>query len=141
MRIRQGLWLSLALFAGCAKAPAEERLRARIGAMQDAVVARDVSVFMEGVAQDFIGSGNLDRAALQQLVRLQVMRNAAIGATLGPIEVQLQGERATVEFDAVLTGGAGGLLPERAQGYRIKSGWRDGGHDWQVFSAEWTPLL
>lgn len=141
MRIRFGLWMAVALLAACSKPPAEQRLRERIGAMQDAIVAREVSVFMDGVADDFIGSGNLDRAALQQLVRLQVMRNAAIGATLGPIEVQLQGERATVEFDAVLTGGAGGLLPERAQGYRIKSGWRDGGDDWQVFSAEWTPLL
>ena len=141
MRIRHALWMALALLAGCAKAPAEERLRARIAQMQDAIVARDVSGFMEGVAADFIGPGNLERAALQQLVRLQVMRNAAIGATLGPVQVTLQGERATVEFDAVLTGGAGGLLPERAQGYRIHSGWRDGEESWQVFNAEWTPVL
>lgn len=141
MRTGHGLFLALALLAGCAKAPAEQRLRERIGAMQDAIVARDVSAFMEGVAEDFIGSGNLDRAALQQVVRLQVMRNAAIGATLGPIEVAIQGERATVEFDAVLTGGTGGLLPERAQGYRIKSGWRDGGDGWQVYHAEWEAAL
>ena len=131
----------LALLAGCAKAPAEERLRARIGAMQDAIVARDVSAFMEGVAEDFTGSGGLDRAALQQLVRLQVVRNASIGAAIGPVEVQLQGERATVDFQVVLTGGSGGLLPERAQAYDVKSGWRDGDDGWQVFNAEWKAAL
>jgi len=141
MRIRHGLALVALLLAGCAKAPAEQRLRDRIGAMQESIAARDVSAFMEGVADDFIGSGNVDRAALQQLVRLQVMRNASIGVTLGPIDVQLQGERARVSFDAVLTGGAGGLVPERAQGYRIESGWRDEGGEWQVFTAEWKPAL
>lgn len=141
MRRSHGLFLAAALLAGCAKAPAEQRLRERIGAMQEAIVARDVSAFMEGVAGDFIGSGNVDRAALQQLVRLQVMRNASIGATLGPMEVVMQGERAIVEFDVVLTGGSGGMLPERAQGYRIESGWRDGDDGWQVYHAEWKDAL
>ena len=131
----------LALLAGCSKPPAEERLRARIGQMQDAIVARDVSAFMDGVAEDFIGSGNLDRAALQQVVRLQVMRNASIGATMGPITVELQGERAIIDFKVVLTGGTGGLLPERAQGYDIHSGWRDGDDGWQVYHAEWKEAL
>jgi ketosteroid isomerase-like protein len=141
MHIRDAWFLGLVLLAGCAQAPAEQRLRERIGAMQDAIVARDVAAFMDGVAADFIGSGGVDRAALQQLVRLQVMRNASIGATLGPMRVELQGERAMVEFDAVLTGGSGGLLPEHAQGYRVRSGWRDGGEGWQVYNAEWKPAL
>lgn len=143
MRIREGLWACAVLLAGCAQAPAEERLRERIAGMQAAIEARDVSAFMDGVADDFIGTGHgdIDRAALQQLVRLQVMRNAAIGATLGPVEVQLQGERAIVEFKAVLTGGSGGMLPERAQGYAIRSGWRDEHGEWRVYSAEWSEAL
>ena len=141
MRIRHGLWIALALLAGCAKAPAEQRLRERIAAMQDAIAAREVSGFMEGVAGDFIGSGGIDRAALHNLVRLQVMRNASVGATLGPIEVEMQGDRAKVEFDVVLTGGSGGLLPERAQAYAIESGWREDDGEWVVFAAEWEPKL
>ena len=141
MRIRHGLWIALALLAGCAKAPAEQRLRERIAGMQEAIAAREVSTFMEGVAEDFIGRDGTDRAALHNLVRLQVMRNASIGATIGPIEVEMQGDRAKVEFDVVLTGGAGGLLPERAQAYAIESGWREDGGEWVVFAAEWEPKL
>ena len=141
MGIRYGLALAAALLAGCAKEPAEQRLRAQVVQMQEAIAAREVSTFMEGVTEDFIGSGNVDRAALHNLVRLQVMRNARIGVTLGPMEVTLRGERAQVDFDAVVTGGAGGLLPERAQAYRISSGWREEDGEWRVFSADWKPAL
>ena len=141
MRIRHLSWIALALLAACAKPPAEQRLRERIGAMQEAVAQRQVSDFMEGVADDFIGNGGIDRAALHNLVRLQVMRNASIGATMGPVTVEMQGERARVEFDVVLTGGAGGLLPERAQAYAIESGWREVDGEWVVFAAEWEPKL
>lgn len=141
MRIRHGLWMALALLAACAKPPAEQRLRERIGAMQEAVAQRQVADFMEGVAGDFTGNGGIDRAALHNLVRLQVMRHASIGTTMGPISVQLQGERATVEFQVVLTGGAGELLPERAQGLDIRTRWRESDGEWQVFSAEWKEVL
>ena len=39
------------------------------------------------------------------------------------------------------TGGAGGLLPERAQGYAITSGWREEGGEWMLFLAEWEEAL
>jgi hypothetical protein len=141
MRIRHGLWIALALLAACSKPPAEQRLRERIAAMQEAIVQRQASEFMAGVADDFIGNGGIDRAALHNLVRLQVVRNASIGATLGPIDVEMQGERAKVGFDVVLTGGAGGLLPERAQAYAIESGWREQDGEWVVFAADWEPRL
>jgi hypothetical protein len=96
---------------------------------------------MEGVAEDFIGSGNIDRAALHNLIRAQVLRNASITATRGPTTVTLQGERAVVNFDVVVTGGAGGLIPERAQSYAIESGWREIDGEWVVYSAQWKEAL
>jgi hypothetical protein len=129
------------LLAACTKAPAETRLRERIDAMQEAIATRNVSQFMEGVAEDFIGSGNIDRAALHNLIRAQVLRNASITATRGPTTVTLQGERAVVNFDVVVTGGAGGLIPERAQSYAIESGWREIDGEWVVYSAQWKEAL
>jgi len=61
--------------------------------------------------------------------------------TRGPLDIQLQGNRATVKFKMVVTGGAGGLLPERAQGYDITSGWRDEDGEWRLFLVEWTEAL
>lgn len=127
--------------AGCRREPPEQRLRATIDAMQAAVLERRPAEFMPHVAEDFIGNGGMDRAALHNLLRAQLLRNAQVGATRGPLQVQIQGDRATVTFNLVLTGGAGGLLPERAQAYAVTSGWREVDGDWRLFLAEWKPAL
>jgi hypothetical protein len=138
---RAALWLVVLLLSACAKEPDEVRLRAQLDTMQAAVLDRRPADFMQYVADDFIGKDGLDRAALHNLLRVQLMRNASIGATRGPLDVRLQGERAQVDFSIVLTGGAGGLLPERAQGYAITTGWRVEDGEWRLFLAEWKPAL
>lgn len=129
------------LLAACSKPPAEERLRTRFEAMRTAVLERRPGDFMDGVAEDFTGEGNIDRAAMHNLLRAQLLRNADIGATVGPLDIRIDGERATMEFTMVLTGSSGGLIPERANGWSVKTGWRDGDEGWQVYFAEWSPGL
>ncbi|HET6603711.1 MAG TPA: nuclear transport factor 2 family protein [Xanthomonadaceae bacterium] len=142
-RVSGGLLLAVALAAagGCARSPTEQALRERIGAMQAAVERREVSAFIEGVDEDFVGVGGMDRDSLRNLVRIHVLRNARIGATTGPLSVQVEGEVATVDFDAVLTGSQGTLIPERAQAYRIRTHWRFEDGDWRVVVADWEPVL
>lgn len=133
--------LLLAGLAGCARSAPEERLRARIEAMQNALEAGRPADFMAGVAEDFSADAGLDREGVHQLLRVQVLRNERIGATLGPLTIDLQGERASVTFSAVLTGSRGGLLPDNARAWRVRSGWRDGPDDWQLIHARWEPAL
>lgn len=136
-----GLAVLLGGLAACSKPPAEERLRERFEGMRTAMLERRPGDFMDGVAEDFTGGGNLDRAALHNFLRAQLLRNAEIGATVGPLDVAIDGQRATMQFTMVLTGGAGGLIPERANGWSVKTGWRDGDDGWQLYFAEWEPAL
>jgi hypothetical protein len=135
------LLMACALLSGCESPPAEQRLRETIDAMERAVVERRPGDFMESVAADFAGNGNIDRAAVHNLLRAQLLRNAEIGVTRGPLEVELQGNRARVRFKLVATGGSGGLIPERAQGYDFTTGWREEDGEWRLFLAEWKPAL
>lgn len=135
------LMLCALLLSACSKPPAEERLRERFAQMQAAVLERKPSDFIDGVAEDFVGNGNADRAALHNILRAQLLRNASMSATIGPLDIVIEGERATMNFTMVLTGGAGGFIPERANGWSVKSGWRDGDDGWQVYFAEWEPVL
>lgn len=128
------------LLAGCTRTPPEQRLREQMAAMQQALEQRRPGTFMEGVAEDFGGNAGMDRAALQQMVRGQALVNASIGLTLGPAEVELLGNRATVRFSAIATGGSGRFVPDRAQGWSVTSGWRDEDGDWRLYYAEWKPL-
>ncbi len=133
------LWLAAA--AGCSRTPPEERLRERIGEMQQALEARRPADFFAGVAEDFSGVSGLDREGARNLMRAQVLRNAAIGVTLGPLDIELHGERATVKFSAILTGGSGGLVPDSARPWAVTTGWRDGPDGWQLIHASWEPML
>lgn len=123
--------------SSCGVEPPEERLRTRLGDMQTAMVERRPGDFMEGVAEDFTGNTGMDRAALQALLRVQMLRNSRIGVMTGPLDIAISGDRATVRFSAVLTGGDGGLLPERARAYQVTSGWREERGQWLLYYAAW----
>lgn len=142
-RIPTGLVLILALsLAGCSRTTDEQRIREAMAAMQQAMETRDPRAFMTHVSDDFIGNdAEFDRAALGNLLRVEALRNDRIGATLGPIDVEMQGDRARAQVLATFTGGSGNLLPERGSIYSITSSWKRQGSDWRCYSATWKQQL
>ena len=129
--------LLLMLLAGCSRSPDEDALRQTIAGMQSALEERSLSGVMSGVADDFGGSEGLDAERMKRLVQMQIIGNRQLGATIGPIDIELQGERATARFSVLLTGGRGGWLPDRGRAYRVESGWRIESGEWRVFYADW----
>jgi ketosteroid isomerase-like protein len=131
-------WLSPVLLGGCSRVDPEARLRAEIASMQQAVQSRQPSEVMDRVTADFSGNGGMDREALHNLLRVQFLANADVGATIGPLEVALQGDHATVRFSALLTGGNGRWLPDQAGAYQVTTGWRLDGSSWKLYTAQWS---
>jgi ketosteroid isomerase-like protein len=130
------------LLAGCSRTPEEQRIRNAITAMQKAVQAHQPRDFMTYVSADFAGEdGTVDREGLANILRIQVLRNDEVGVILGPIDIQMQGSRATVHVTATVTGGSGGLLPEHGAIYAITSGWKKDGSDWRCYNASWEQKL
>ena len=138
------LWLACAVLAlaACARKPDEQRLRETIAAMQTAVEQGRPRDFMASVAPDFTANeASVDHDGLANILRVAALRNEKIGVTLGPIDVTLQGSRATADVTATLTGSSGGLLPERGAIYAIHSAWKKEGAEWRVYSATWEQRL
>ncbi|MBN6101656.1 hypothetical protein JR064_05700 [Xanthomonas sp. CFBP 8703] len=79
----------------------------------------------------------MDRAALHNLLRAQFLANARIGVNTGPLSIALQGDDATVRFDAVVSGGDARALPERMQRYEVVTGWREQDGRWRLRHAQW----
>ena len=132
----------LILLAACSRTPDEERIRQTITAMREAIEAHTPRAFMAHVDDDFVGNdAGIDKAALANILRVEVLRNDQVGATLGPIDVELQDDRATVRVTATFTGGSGGLLPERGSVYSITSSWKRKGSEWVCFRAKWEQEL
>ncbi len=133
------LLVTVAMLACCASTAPEEALRARVAALEAAVDARDAGALGDFLADDFIGPGGMDDTGARRLAQGMFLRYRDVGTRLGPLAVELQDRHATVRFDAVVTGGAGALLPQSGQVYDVTTAWRLEGGEWRLVSAEWSP--
>ena len=130
----------LLLLPACKHTPPEQALRETIAKMQEAGEKGDVKALFEPIAEDFSGSEGMDRTSFRRYVTLMRMRQKDVGATIGPMDIKLFGDRATANFTLGITGG-NGLLPDQAQAYEVETGWRLEGDDWKLISAKWKPKL
>lgn len=133
-------FMAAMLVAACARPQPEEQLRAAIGELQSAIEHHDGSVLREKIADDFIGPGGLDRDGARRTAQAMFLRYRDVGVSLGPLDIDLREEHATVRFTAALTGGAG-MLPDSAQVYDVETGWRLHDGEWRLVNAGWKPRL
>lgn len=136
------LWMAACtlLLAGCARTPPEERLRGTVGGLQAAIEERNVSALDEVLAEDFIGPGGLDRSGARRMAQAMFLRYRDVGVSVGPLDVEVQEQHATVSFTVALTGGVG-MLPDSGQMYDVETGWRLEDGEWQLVNANWKPRL
>ncbi|WP_082538867.1 hypothetical protein [Lysobacter sp. Root494] len=129
------------LLGGCARTPPEERLREAIGEAQAAIEERNVSALDDTLAEDFIGPDGLGRSGARRMAQAIFLRYRDVGLTLGPLDVEVREQHATVRFTAALTGGSG-MLPDSGQVYDVETGWRlDDDGDLELVNANWQPRL
>ncbi|MBB1059310.1 DUF4440 domain-containing protein [Marilutibacter spongiae] len=131
------LLLAIALGA-CSRETPEARLRQAVGALGEAIEARDAGAIEDWLAEDFIGPDAMDRDAARRMAALMFLRYRDIGVTLGPARTEMSGSHATVRFEALLTGGGGRLLPDSARAYQVESGWRLEDGEWRLTSVDWS---
>ena len=125
--------------SACAREAPEARLRTTVATLQQAIAGHDAGGVREALAEDFIGPDGLDRAGAVRLAQAMFLRYRSLGVHAGPLAVEMQPEHATVRFQAALTGGGEGLLPETARLYDVETGWRLEDGEWRLVSLAWTP--
>ncbi|GAB1407454.1 nuclear transport factor 2 family protein [Thermomonas brevis] len=126
----------------CAKQGAEAEVRARIAELQAAIDARSAGDVHDLLAEDFVGNDGLDRRGARQLAAGSFLRYRDVSVRLGPVDVELRGERdAVASFTAAATGGSGAALPDSGQLYQVETGWRLIDGKWQLLNASWKPAF
>jgi ketosteroid isomerase-like protein len=137
MAIAMAVFAMFVFAAGCSRSTPEQALRKDLSALQSAIEARDAGALRDFLADDFVGNDGLDRDGARRMAAVLFMRNRDIGTTVGPLDVVVQGEHATVRCTVVLTGGDGGLLPRSGSVYNVTSGWRMQEGSWKMTSVAW----
>ena len=110
--------------------------------MSSALEERDSGVIGDRLDEGFQSSGSgyhleTRKEAMRMLMAI-FYRHKSISVTLTNIEVTPDGmnrDRATATFNALATGGDGGLLPSSAQLYRVESDWLLSDGEWRMTSV------
>lgn len=135
------LLMSALVLAACGGGSPEQRLRESMEQLQGAIQARDAKAVQARLAEDFVGPDGLDRDGARRLAAASFLRYRDVWLRIGAVRFDVQGDRATVAFEAALGGGSGNALPDAAQLYEVRTGWRLRDGEWRMISAEWTARL
>ena len=99
-----GAWFELPALCRGPQSP-EDEVRAAIGAVVDGVGRADLGAALEPISARYQDADGLDRTALQALLFRELQARGPVHAVLGPIAVQVEGEQAQAQFDALLLSG------------------------------------
>lgn len=142
-------WIVLALallLAACSRdadSP-EAQLRARVAQAQVAAEARDAPALRALIADDYADAQGYDRKAIENLIRLHLLRNQTIHlfTRIGAIAFP-QPDRATVRVAAAMAGrpvaSVGELAGINADLYRFDLELVQRNGEWRVQRAAWEP--
>lgn len=130
----------LGSLAACASPEGDEQLiRDRLGQLEEAVEDKDASRLAGLLSEDFSGPSGMDRERAEAFARVMMARHTELGVTWDLKSLDIQGDRATVELSAMLTGRA--LMPGfdgRGRLMNVQMGWRRTGNDWLLVHANWS---
>jgi hypothetical protein len=146
-RSRPWLWMAITLvLAACSRdadSP-EAEIRALVAHAQTAAETRDVRGLRALVADDYADAQGHDRKAVENLIRLHVLRNQSIHLFARVRDIAFpQPDRATASVAAAMAGrpvaNAGELVGMNADLYRFDLELVRRGGEWQVQRATWEP--
>lgn len=132
--------LAVLLLMGCGKQDPKSALETAAIELELAISERQPKAVMRLLHEDFSGSYGLDRQGAQQRMLALFLRYQQIGILV----VNRQCELDKGFYDRghcsarVGVSGAQGLIPERAELYRISTVWQLHGKKWLLLGMEWN---
>ena len=134
------LALVLVILSGCeAEQGDEQAIKQKLEQLEEAVEDKDASGLAGFMAEDFSGPSGMDRERAEAFARVMMARHTELGVTWDLKSLDIQGDRATVELTAILTGRA--LVPGfdgRGRLMNVQMGWRRSEGEWWLVHANWS---
>ena len=131
--------LSLSLLACHSQSPIDA-LDAAAQSLEENLSSKRNSAVTEQLHQDFSAQQGMDKKAAQQYMLLLFMRFKNVNILVINRTCQLDNsyrDRGHCSAKVAISG-AQGLIPERADYYKVNSQWQLNGDDWQLFKLDWN---
>lgn len=141
------LFAQLALVGCTPPTPAEEGVREALRKLAIAVEEREAGDVMGALHEEFRNMGHggpMDRKDARRLVMAVFYRHQNISVNLANVRVEPDGmnqDRVVARFNALVTGGRGGVIPEEARLYRVESVWQRQNGEWKLLVLEGRRML
>jgi len=144
--------VAVALPACTSKSP-EDKVREVIDKCQAAVKGHKPGGVMEHIAKDFRDNHGNSRDTLKAILLREMMTNKSLGIYITTTEVAVNGGEVTPSRQSssvpaggreaaaslkIVVTGSSGIVPERADGLRVKLKLREDDGKWIVTYADWT---
>lgn len=128
---------AILLVSACARPPDEAQIRAQIERQERTAEAGKIGAFMAAISEDFVGQrGQFDASGLREMLRVQLLAHTRISVLISGLEITVNQDIASAQFNALLTGGAG-WLPASGAFYKVSTDWQKRDGEWQVIAAQW----
>lgn len=144
MRIQIISLCLLVILSACSSdqtASPEQRLRAVLEQIEEAVEDRSVSRAMQHVSEDYADHQGLTKEDLARILQVHYIRNQSISLFTSVHSLELDAEIASLEMSVAMAGHGGEptLLPNglRADAVSISAVFQDGSAGWQLISMAW----
>lgn len=124
---------------GCGKQDPESALEAAASALEQGISQRQPKSVIQLLHQDFSTSHGLDRQSAHQQMLALFLRYKNIGVLVVNRQCGLDKgfyDRGHCSAQVGISG-AQGLIPERAELYRVSTTWQLAGKDWKLLDMSW----
>lgn len=139
------IWLGLLLLlAACSRPAPEAELRQLIADAVKAAEEHKISDLRALMADDYADANGLDRKAVENLIRLHILRQQSIHLFVRVNRIEFpEPQRAMMRLAAAMAGRpvarADELVGLSADLYRFDLEWGRYGDDWKIRRAAWEP--
>lgn len=135
------LWLLFAGLISCAEPESDEAmLYVYLDEIKIAVENRSVKQVEPFLSEAFVANNRFDKEELTRLMRVYFFKYQSVNIFETNLKVILNPSdpyQATVQGTVLVSGGDGGLLPQRGRLYELEGRWLKLQGEWRLVSLNW----
>ena len=133
------LFLFLTSITGCSDTPDEEKIKAILDEITEAVESGKYGVIANHLHDDFMANNRMNAEQIARLLKMYSLQHKKISVTIVSRNTRFDPvytDKASTDLSVIVTGSSG-RLPNDGSIRMVKIGWLKEKDDWKIVNADW----